>query len=243
MSKEKIAVVTGASSGIGLAVVKALLREGYVVIGLARRKSKMTSEMENVKEKEKFYPYKCDVTKTENVSEAFQWIKQNFGILHILINNAGIIVNKKFVDSNKADWEKVFAVNVMGYLDCSKHAAKIMLDANIESCIININSIEGHIIYYYPGIDFNIYPASKHASRAVTEIMQKEFNGTKIRVTSISPGLVATDIAQAANLDTAILSKFPLLLPEDIADAVVYVVGTPQRAYVSELVIRPFGEV
>ncbi|XP_047354895.1 farnesol dehydrogenase-like isoform X5 [Vespa velutina] len=193
----KVAIVTGASSGIGLAIVKAFVQNGILTIGFARRKEKMEREMQNVKGK----------------------------------------------DSSRPDWQRLFDVNVLGLIDCTKRAARIMLDSNVEGYIINMNSIAGHYLNIFPDCSLNFYPASKFASVAATEITQKELYGSKIRVTSISPGLVSTEIFDANNFNVNAMKDLPVLEADDIANAVVYVIGTPQRVHITELIIRPFGEV
>ncbi|XP_043674958.1 farnesol dehydrogenase-like isoform X2 [Vespula pensylvanica] len=241
----KVAIVTGASSGIGLAIVKAFVQNEIVVVGFARRKNKMQNEMQNVKAKGKgkFYACECDVTKPESIEQAFQWVKNTFGIVHILVNNAGVSTNAKFMDSSRSDWKRLFDVNVLGYIDCTKRAARIMLDSDVEGYIINMNSIAGHYLDTFPDCSLNFYPASKFASVAATEITQKELHGSKIRVTSISPGLVSTEIFDANNFNVKSLMDLPALEAEDIANAVIYVIGTPQRVHITELIIRPLGEV
>ncbi|XP_015181312.1 PREDICTED: farnesol dehydrogenase-like isoform X1 [Polistes dominula] len=242
----KIAIVTGASSGIGLATAKALVQHDTVVIGFARRKNKMESEMQNVKGKDKgkFYACECDVSNPESIEHAFEWVKKNFGVVHILVNNAGVSTNKKFMDSSRPDWKKLFDINVLGLIDCTKRAARLMLDADVEGCIININSVAGHDILCFPGVTLNMYPATKFAVTAASEITAKELHGSKIRVTSVSPGFVATDIITANNFDLTNLPKnVPVLKSSDIADAVIYIIGTPQRVHITELTIRPMGEL
>ncbi|KAL2713812.1 farnesol dehydrogenase-like [Vespula squamosa] len=243
--KGKIAIVTGASTGIGLAIAKTFFLNDCVVVGFARRKEKMMSEMQNVKGKGKgkFYACECDVTKPESIEQAFQWVKNNFGTVHILVNNAGVAIDTKFMDSSRPDWQRLFDVNVLGYIDCTKRAARMMLDSNVEGYIVNINSITGHYLDVFPDCSLNFYPASKFASVAATEIIQKELHGSKIRVTSISPGFVATDILKANNFNLKPFMDFPVLEAEDIANAVIYVIGTPQHVHITELIIRPFGEV
>ncbi|XP_043485610.1 farnesol dehydrogenase-like [Polistes fuscatus] len=148
------------------------------------------------------------------------------------------------LDSSRSDWNKLFDVNVLGVIDCTKRAARMMLDANVEGCIININSVAGHDVVSFPGISLNMYPATKFAVRAASEITAKELHDSKIRVTSVSPGLVATDIMAASNFEIQDVPKhFPVLKPSDIADAVIYIIGTPQRVHITELIIRPLGEL
>nr|KAF7416775.1 hypothetical protein H0235_011306 [Vespula pensylvanica] len=235
----KVAIVTGASSGIGLAIVKAFVQNEIVVVGFARRKNKMQSEMQNVKGKSKgkFYACECDITKTESIEQAFQWVKNNLGTVHILVNNAGVAIDSKFMDSSRPDWQRLFDINVLGYIDCTKRAARMMLDSDVEG-------IEGHNVVAFPNCTLNFYPASKFAAVAATEITQKELYGSKIRVTSISPGLVSTEIGEANNFNLRpSLINLPTLESDDIASAVIYVIGTAQRVHITELIIRPLGEV
>ncbi|XP_033225686.1 farnesol dehydrogenase-like [Belonocnema kinseyi] len=139
----KIAVVTGASNGIGLAIAKSLVREGMIVVGLARRKAKMESEMKGLKEKGTFHAFECDVSKQEDVIKAFDWIKKNLAMVNVLVNNAGLTVFGKILDSDKETWEKLFGVNVMGLLYCSQQAVKMMKESDQEGHLININSLLG----------------------------------------------------------------------------------------------------
>ncbi|XP_035720357.1 farnesol dehydrogenase-like isoform X2 [Vespa mandarinia] len=241
----KIAIVTGASSGIGLAIAKAFVQNGILTIGFARRKEKMETEMQNVKGKGKgkFYACECDITKPESIEQAFQWVKNNFETVHILVNNAGILISSKFMDSSRSDWKRLFDINVLGFIDCTKRAARMMLDSDVESYIINMNSIAGHNVIGSKEFSVNFYSASKFASVAATEITQKELHGSKIRVTSISPGYVSTEIFEVSKFNVNLLKDMPALEPDDIANAVIYVIGTPQRVHITELIIRPFGEV
>ncbi|XP_035720575.1 farnesol dehydrogenase-like [Vespa mandarinia] len=169
--------------------------------------------------------------------------KNNFGTIHILVNNPGVSSDAKFMDSSRPDWKKLFDVNVLGLIDCSKRAGRMMLDSNVECYIVNMNSVLGHNVDL-PGFTLNFYPSSKSASVAATEIIQKELHGSKIRVTSISPGLVSTNIMQANNFNIKESYKSLYALePNDVANAIIYVIGTPQRVHITELIIRPFGEV
>lgn len=240
--KGKIAVVTGASAGIGLAVAQSLLREGLIVVGLARRKEKMEKEMNGVEGKERFYPLKCDIRSKEEVCDAFAWIKKNLGTVQVLINNAGIIIQGSLIETTREDWEKVFNVNVMGLLQCTSEAVKMMKEADVEGHVIHINSIEGHLVHLFGDLKINVYAGSKHAVTGLTKTLQLELLGGKVRVTSISPGYVKTDIMAASNV-TISTDEHPALEASDIADSVVYVLGTPQRVQIQELIIKPFGEL
>ncbi|XP_033212944.1 farnesol dehydrogenase-like [Belonocnema kinseyi] len=241
----KVAIVTGASAGIGLATVEALVREGMTVVGLARRKQKMEDHMKTFKGKRKFYALECDISKEENVTQTFQWVKKNLGSVHVLVNNAGVLLSGKIIDTNKEVWDKVVGVNIMGLLCCTQQALKMMKESGEEGHIININSIVGHRIIRNSSMSSNIYSATKHAVTAITSTLEVELLGSKIRSTSISPGLVQTDIFSANLKNADFLGKIenlPALKSEDVADAILYVLGTPTRVQITELTIRPLGE-
>ncbi|KAF7989552.1 hypothetical protein HCN44_008226 [Aphidius gifuensis] len=239
----KIAIVTGASSGIGLSIAKTFIKEGLIVVGLARRKEKMEAEIGNLGKtcKGKFYPIKCDVSSEDDVKQAFEWIKKNIGVVQILINNAGLGVIGNFADMDLAVSKNILNVNLFGTINCTKEALTVMKESKVEGHIININSIQGHRVYCFGELGFNTYPASKHAITGFTETLQRELIGQKIRVTSISPGYVSTEIAEANNFGEHV-TNLPCLESQDIADAIFYVISTPPRVQITELTIRPLGE-
>ncbi|EFN79352.1 farnesol dehydrogenase [Harpegnathos saltator] len=242
----KIAVVTGASAGIGLAIAEAFVNRGMIVVGLARRKAIMEARMRFAQGNGKFIARECDVSKPENLKEVFHWIQSNLGVIQVMVNNAGVITSGTIVETSRQDWEKIFDVNVMGLLECTRHAVRVMKAANVEGHIVNINSIQGHRLRQIQNMSFNVYAASKHAVTAITATLQQELLGGKIRVTSISPGYVKTEILEAiSDLDIdklKVFSSFPTLESKDVAEAVVYVIETPQRVQITELTITPFGE-
>ncbi|XP_043279065.1 farnesol dehydrogenase-like [Venturia canescens] len=239
----KIAVVTGSSSGIGLAISIALVRKGMVVVGLARRKTVMEEAVHAATSGStgKFFGYECDVTTEESVIGVFKKIKENFGTVHVLVNNAGTMEAGTILDTTSEVWQKTFNVNVMGALYCTQQAMQLMKESEEEGHVVMINSIQGHRVHIFREIPMNVYPASKHAITGLTESLQRENLGGRIRFTSISPGVVKTPIVEPY-MTLPGTANMPLLEPEDIADSVVYVVGTPLRVQITELTIRPLGE-
>ncbi|XP_053687359.1 farnesol dehydrogenase-like [Sabethes cyaneus] len=236
----KVAVVTGASSGIGAATAKALANAGMVVIGLARRVERVEALKKDLPPsvQESFHAAKCDVSKEEDILKTFRWIEQKFGGVDVLINNAGILRETSLTQADTQKIREVLDTNVMGLVLCSREAFQSMKKRSVDGHIVHINSIAGHQVPNFPGI--NIYPASKHAVTAITETMRHELRteGTKIKVTSISPGAVRTEILP----EIMLTSEVPLLKSEDIAEAVLYAVGTPPHVQVHELTIKPVGE-
>lgn len=238
----KVAVVTGSSSGIGAAIAKDLAKAGMVVVGLARRVERVEALKDDLPESAKnlLHAVKCDVSKEEDILKTFKWVEEKFGGVDVLINNAGILRQTDLLDADNTQMlREVVDTNVMGLVLCSREAYQSMKKRSVDGHIVHINSIAGHRVVNFPKL--NIYSASKHAVTAITETMRNELRtaGTKIKVTSISPGGVRTEI-----LPTDIVtSDMPLLESEDISEAVLYVLGTPPRVQVHELMIKPVGEI
>lgn len=188
--RDRIAVVTGASSGIGAALVKDLLRAKVIVVGLARRLERM-QEVKNslpTELKSRFHPVKCDVAKEDDVKNAFKWIEEKLGGTDILVNNAGCSRCTELVkEDNTDDILAVVNTNIMGVVYCTREAFASMKKRNFDGHVVNINSIAGHRVPNF-GTElpsFNIYPGTKYAITAMSETYRQEFmnKGTKIKIT------------------------------------------------------------
>ncbi|KAJ3651582.1 hypothetical protein Zmor_017612 [Zophobas morio] len=180
----KVAVVTGASSGIGAAIVDQLVEIGLQVVGIARRVELVEKKAQELADKKgKLHPYKADCSKVQEVVKAFSWIEGNLGAVNILVNNAGVAKDTSLVDGDEEDWKSVLDLNVMGLCVATREAIKSMKNHGVNGHIIHINSYCGHVVPNFPG--FNIYPASKHAVTALTETLRQELNRlqSKIKVT------------------------------------------------------------
>lgn len=234
----KNAVVTGASSGIGLETAKELVKHGINVFGLARNKTDMENNLQDGAGK--FYACKCDVSSEKEVTDTFNWIKQNFGVVQILVNNAGLTVNGALDDTSRNDWEKVFNVNVLGLLECTKQTVTMLKETDLAGHIINVNSIQGHRVYRLGNVKTNVYAASKHAVTAISETLRNDLDSKKIRVTNISPALTRTQILKRSGVNFD-MSTVEVLEPEDIAAAIVYVLSTPPRVEITQLTIESAG--
>ncbi|XP_058795568.1 farnesol dehydrogenase-like [Phymastichus coffea] len=237
----KVAVVTGASAGIGLETSKALVQNGMIVVGLSRRTDKMQNGMKAVPGPGKFYAKACDVTNESEVKQVFDWVEKNFQSVHILVNNAGCAKYSTIEDMKSEDLKHIIDVNVVGLLHCTRHAISIMKKNKHDAHIININSNAGHKVPSIKGL--NVYPATKYAVTALSETLINEMSGEKIRVTSISPGVVKTDFFDVANMDPSFLKERPALNPEDVANSIVHVISAPQHVQITELTIKPLGQL
>ncbi len=237
----RVAVVTGASSGIGLAVATALVEHGMKVIGAARN-------LERLKELEKslqgtFIPVQCDVTDENDVVSLFQVAKDKFSGIDVLINNAGLNKDTSLLEGSTADWKAIVDTNVMGLSVCAREGVKAMKAKGVsDGYVVNVGSIAAFSIP--PKVAAaNMYCGSKYAVRALTEGLRNEVrnSGNNIRVTHLSPGIVETEFRcrmigpEAAK---SFYSRMRCLQAKDIADAVLYVLGTPPHVQVTELTIN-----
>ncbi|XP_055623912.1 farnesol dehydrogenase-like [Toxorhynchites rutilus septentrionalis] len=244
--QNKVAIVTGASSGIGASIAKTLAQAGMVTIGLARRIDRVEALKKTLSDDiaARFYALQCDVSKEEDILVAFKFVEEKFGGVHVLVNNAGTYQQVDLLGvGNSEALRQTLDTNVLGLVLCSREAFQSMSKRSVAGHIININSIEGHKVPFYPKA--NLYPASKHAVTAITETIRNELRaeGTKIKVTSISPGFVRTEMAdQCETYSNVEVRTMPMLEPQDIAEAVIYVLNTPPHVQVHELTIKPVGE-
>ncbi|XP_046623470.1 farnesol dehydrogenase-like [Neodiprion virginianus] len=245
----KVAVVTGASSGIGAAIVEGLVEAGVQVVGLARRLEKLEALAASLEGTPgKLYPRKCDVRKEEELLDAFKWVKAELGGVDILVNNAGIANSKQIIDDNVDSFRGILEVNVLAMAIAIREAVASMKSRDVEGYIVNINSTRGHPISPNPNFPTSMYIPSKYAVTALTATVRQELAAdpnNKIKITSISPGFTKTDIVHASNVPNAdnFFESVPHLDSKDIANATLYVLGTRNVVQVTELTVRPTGQL
>ncbi|XP_077284803.1 farnesol dehydrogenase-like [Arctopsyche grandis] len=252
----KVAVVTGASAGIGATTALALADHGMRVVGLARRQHKIQELNNAVKGRGTIRGLRCDLTNEEDILAAFRWIQNSFGGVDVLVNSAGFIGNKtvpaSLLSGSSNEWRSVLDTNVVAVSICTREAVKSMRRRGDNGHIIHINSLAGHKVPFFPSTPLGIYPASKHAVTALTESLRIELMALKsrIKVTSISPGSVDTEMTRTFATNVLGIkdqlngeqSYFKQLLPEDVSDAIVYALGTRPNVQVHELTIQPIGQ-
>ncbi|XP_076249711.1 farnesol dehydrogenase-like [Calliopsis andreniformis] len=233
----KVAIITGASSGIGAAIAKTLVNHGVNVVGLARRLDRL-QELATTLGKNKFYPVQCDIQKEEEILSAFKRTEE-LGGADILVNNAGIFGRSLIIESPTSDYRRIIDTNLIAPAICAREFTKSIKKRNVPGHIININSIAG---LYAEAITMPIsmYSPSKYGLRALGTELRHEFIKTKlkIKVTNISPGVVNTEMIQEfVNDDPNISSNWPMLKDQDIADAAIYALGTPEGAEILEVTV------
>ncbi|XP_064547105.1 farnesol dehydrogenase-like [Drosophila montana] len=242
----RVAVVTGASSGIGAASCKDLVAKGMVVVALARRENQLQELKAELPADQaaRFHYRKCDVSVEQQVIDTFAWVDKQLGGADVLINSAGVMLHTEILNSEtSADLRSILDINVLGVSWCTREAFLSMQRRKIDDGhVVIVNSIAGHHVPVVPQMSFNMYAPSKYAITALTEVLRQEFlnKGTKTKITSISPGAVDTQIIDTSNLSS--LGEFPLLRSEDVADAISYCIQTPPNVQIHELTIKPIGE-
>jgi NADP+-dependent farnesol dehydrogenase len=189
----KTAVVTGASAGIGAEIVKDLARNGINVIGLARRPKKIEEIADELGEVSgKISAFKCDVSDLQSIKDAFKTIEEKIGVIHILINNAGVLKNIKILSDEDSSEQinEIINTNFAGLVHVTHEAYRLMKRANDYGMIINVNSNAGHKIPFpfSQNMSHNVYHGTKFAVTATSEVLRQELicqNNDKIRVTVI----------------------------------------------------------
>lgn len=225
---DKVAVITGAGSGIGEAIATLLHEEGVKVILAGRNKDKLQNVANQLaQDSVKVVP--TDVTKKEEVDELIKIAQQTFGGLDIVINSAGQMLSSKITDYQVDEWDSMIDVNIKGTLYTAQAALPTMLEQS-SGHLINIASISGFEVTK----SSTIYSATKAAVHTITQGLEKELAKTGVKVTSISPGMVDTAITAAYNP-----TDRKKLEPQDIAEAVLYALTQPKHVNVNEITVRP----
>ncbi len=235
MTSQRIAVVTGASSGIGAATARTLAAEGFLVICAARR----ADRVEELATEIGGQAATCDVTDVASVAA----LAESAGpLVHVLINNAGGAFGADPVaTADPDDWRAMYEVNVLGTLNVTQ-ALLPALRASGDGVIVNLGSTAGRIAYEGGGG----YTAAKHAVQVMTETLRLELCGEPIRICEIAPGMVRTDEFSVKRFggdqdkaDAIYAGVAEPLVAEDIADAIGWVVTRPSHFNVDEMVLRP----
>lgn len=230
--KDKIAVVTGASSGIGAEFSRKLVANGATVYGLARSKDRLKELQEEMGEN--FIPVKMDVTEYGSIEN---WVETTFSSSHspdILINNAGLGLFGKVDELPMKDWKTMIDVNLNGVFYLTRTIVPLMKASDTHSHIINIASIAGLL----GNPELSGYNATKFAVRGFSESLFKELRYDKIKVSCMFPGSIATPFFNKAGV-MDIHSN--MMQPRDVADTLMHLLKTPDNMLINEITMRPLN--
>jgi len=237
----KVAVVTGASSGIGEATAEALAARGATVVVAARREERLADLTKRIEEGGgKVLAATCDVTDEAQAHGLIRRAEDEFGRVDILVNNAGVMLLSTVGKGLSEEWRRMFDVNVLGLLYATDAAIETMKKQG-GGHLVNVSSVAGRKVTRDSS---GVYAGSKFAVGAISEGLRQELLADNIRVTIVEPGAVATELTdhitdEDARESLGGLLNLEILQAEDIANAIVYVVTQPERVSVNEILIRP----
>jgi clavulanate-9-aldehyde reducatase len=241
----KVALVTGASSGIGEATALALAAEGAAVGLGARRKDRIDALAERISgDGGRALAAESDVTDEAAANALVERTVEELGGLDILVNNAGVMLLGPVAGADTRDWRRMIEVNLLGLLYCTHAALPVMGEAG-SGHVVNVSSVAGRIAT----MGSAVYNMTKWGVVAFSEALRQEVLHANVRVTCVEPGFVETEL-QAHNQNPVVVEQIEkmqerighLLQSEDIADAVLYAVTRPAHVSVNEMLVRPTGQ-
>lgn len=239
--KDKVIIIMGASSGIGEATAKLLVKRDAKLILAARR----LDHLEAIKEE---FPaaniliQQADVTIYEDVSRVVKLALDTYGKIDVLYNNAGIMPTAPLVEGRRDEWKEMIDINIMGVLNGIAAVLPIM-EKQKSGHILSTDSVAGHVVYP----DSAVYCGTKFAVRAIMEGLRQEQRENNIKSTIISPGAVQTELYKTIS-DKKVADELHEaqkewgLTAEDIATAVVFAIDTPDRMSISDMIVRPTAQ-
>ena len=241
----KLALVTGASSGIGLSCARRFAADGADLVLWARRKDRLERTAAELRQAHRVRVEVAgvDVRDRAAVNRAVQALAAAGRVPDILLNNAGLAAGfAKLQEGDPDHWDRMIDTNLKGLLNVSRAVLPLMVERGTGH-VVNIGSTAGHQVYQ----GGNVYNATKFGVKALTEGMNLDVAGTRVRVSSVDPGHVETEFALVRFDGDAARAKkiyegFRPLSPEDVADAVAYVVNVPEHVNVLDLIIVPAAQ-
>jgi len=239
-----VALVTGASSGIGEATAVALAESGAQVAVAARRVDRLEALADRIG-RDTVLVLGTDVTDEVQVRDMVDQTVARFGRLDTLVNNAGVMLLGPIVDAPVAEWRRMVELNLLGLLYCTHAALPHLLSAAEQdprhvADIVNVSSVAGRVARLNSGV----YNATKFGVGAFSESLRQEVTSRHVRVTVVEPGAVATELATHLRPEVlegmmATFGPMEILRPEDIADSIAFAVSRPRRMAVNEVLVRP----
>jgi NADP-dependent 3-hydroxy acid dehydrogenase YdfG len=241
----KVALVTGASSGIGEATAYALAAQGASIVASARRADQLNTVVQRIQDSGgQAISIVADIADEALADDLVNKTAQHWGRLDILVNNAGVMLLGKIANANTEDWRRMININVLGLMYTTRAALTIM-QRQKSGHIVNISSVAGRTARVGSGA----YNVTKWGVVAFSEALRQEVLEDNIRVTVIEPGAVATELQshitdpEARRETEEWIRSITPLQSEDIANAIVYAVTQPQYVDINEILIRPSQQV
>lgn len=240
---QEIALITGATSGIGRETARIFAKNGIYLVLCGRRQDRLDQLKKELEQQTKVITLKFDVRDRNAVANAIQSLPEAFTNISILINNAGNAHGLDPIDKGSLDdWDAMIDINVKGLLYVSKAVLPQMVEAR-QGHIVNIGSTAGKEVYPKG----NVYCASKHAVDAINQAMRIDLNTYGIRVGAVNPGLVKTEFSDvrfkgdSARADNVYQGYEPLT-PGDIAEIIYFVISRPLHVNIADLVVMPTAQ-
>lgn len=241
VKKKPVAMITGASSGIGLAIARRLAVEGYDLAICARRQDRLADVADGLRrEGVEVLSQVVDLREEAQILSFFVAVKDRWGGLDVLINNAGLGYKETLMTGRTESWREMLDVNVLALCICTREAVSLMTPNNAGH-IVHVSSMSGHRVPAIAGI----YSATKFAVRSLGETLRRELRvaNSNIRITAVSPGIVETEFAEKYHQSAAkakeTYGQFPVLQAVDIANAVAYALSQPAHVEVNDILVRP----
>jgi clavulanate-9-aldehyde reducatase len=238
----RVAAVTGASSGIGAATATALSRAGATVALAARRRDRLEELAQALEGPSSIH--EVDVSDEQQARSFVEAAHAEHGGLHVLVNNAGLMLLGAVHGADTADWRRMLDVNLWGLLVCT-HAALPLIAGSGGGDVVNVSSVAGR----RADAGAAVYNMTKFGVHAFSEALRQEALHAGVRVTIVAPGFVETEL-QGHNTDPVVIRAMSrsreeigeVLKPEDVAEAIVHAVTRPPYVCVNEVVVRPTGQ-
>jgi len=234
----KIAVITGASSGIGAAAARLLAQQGMQVVLAARRREAIEALAAELGDSALAWP--TDVGDRDQVQSLFAQVHKRFGGLDLLFNNAGVGYHAPFAESRPEEWRRTINANLYGVLNCTQ-AAIPLLRGRSGAMIASVSSVGGR----YGIAGWSVYNATKFAVVGFHDALRKELGLEGIRVSVIEPGAVWTQWGH--NVPAEVMRErresLEALKPEDVAQALLYAFAQPPNVLIEEILVRPVRQI
>jgi NADP-dependent 3-hydroxy acid dehydrogenase YdfG len=240
-----VALVTGASSGIGEATARALARQGAKIAVAARRKDRLDALAQELGD---VLVIEADITDRDQAIGAVNQTVGELGRLDTVINNAGVMLLGEAKDAPLEEWDRMIAINVQGLLYVAHAAIGPLLKAAEDgprkvSDMVNVSSIAGRVARRGSGV----YNLTKHGVGAFSESLRQEFATRHLRVSLVEPGAVATELTDHLRPEVREASRerfrdIERLESEDIADIIEFIVTRPRRTAINEVMVRPTNQ-